>query len=102
SRRRHTICYRDWSSDVCSSDLHPHRNLAARDVTMEDVHLEFCAGTGEPGANGKLAIQGPSGSWTGNPLIDVLACGPVKSQRIGRSEERRVGKESSWLGVQSE
>src|SRR6266542_4182052 len=22
SRSRHTICYRDWSSDVCSSDLH--------------------------------------------------------------------------------
>src|SRR5207245_4198585 len=21
SRRRHTRCYRDWSSDVCSSDL---------------------------------------------------------------------------------
>src|SRR6266542_5298419 len=21
SSRRHTICYRDWSSDVCSSDL---------------------------------------------------------------------------------
>src|ERR1035437_8929473 len=21
SRRRHTICWRDWSSDVCSSDL---------------------------------------------------------------------------------
>src|SRR5207245_4458127 len=20
-RRRHTMCYRDWSSDVCSSDL---------------------------------------------------------------------------------
>src|SRR6266542_6289049 len=24
SRRRHTRCYRDWSSDVCSSDLHGH------------------------------------------------------------------------------
>src|SRR2546429_9595061 len=24
SRRRHTRCSRDWSSDVCSSDLHPH------------------------------------------------------------------------------
>src|SRR5207245_7440329 len=24
SRRRHKICYRDWSSDVCSSDLHRH------------------------------------------------------------------------------
>src|SRR5207245_6938103 len=27
SRRRHTRCYRDWSSDVCSSDLNP-QNLA--------------------------------------------------------------------------
>src|SRR3990172_9506118 len=26
SRRRHTRCSRDWSSDVCSSDLHPDRN----------------------------------------------------------------------------
>src|SRR6266542_6006863 len=25
SRRPHTICYRDWSSDVCSSDLHGRR-----------------------------------------------------------------------------
>src|SRR6266542_1350937 len=27
SRRRHTSCYRDWSSDVCSSDL-PRRPSA--------------------------------------------------------------------------
>src|SRR5208282_6935655 len=32
SRRRHTRCYRDWSSDVCSSDLEAH----GRSVT--DVH----------------------------------------------------------------
>src|SRR5256884_2142152 len=25
SRRRHTRCSRDWSSDVCSSDLVPYR-----------------------------------------------------------------------------
>src|SRR2546429_8449260 len=25
SRRRHTRCSRDWSSDVCSSDLFQHR-----------------------------------------------------------------------------
>src|SRR2546422_4187069 len=29
SRRRHTICSRDWSSDVCSSDL-PSARAAAR------------------------------------------------------------------------
>src|SRR5205809_3044253 len=26
SRRRHTICSRDWSSDVCSSDLATQKN----------------------------------------------------------------------------
>src|SRR2546422_11778026 len=29
SRRRHTRCSRDWSSDVCSSDLEPLGRLAA-------------------------------------------------------------------------
>src|SRR6266542_6496587 len=28
SRRRHTRCYRDWSSDVCSSDLMVPRVVA--------------------------------------------------------------------------
>src|SRR5712675_2839739 len=28
SRRRHTRCSRDWSSDVCSSDLSPPATLA--------------------------------------------------------------------------
>src|SRR6266542_3791849 len=37
SRRRHTSCYRDWSSDVCSSDLH--------------VHVVVFQGMGEPLAN---------------------------------------------------
>src|SRR5438128_3002223 len=30
SRRRHTRCYRDWSSDVCSSDLAPGAAPTAR------------------------------------------------------------------------
>src|SRR5256884_4464623 len=30
SRRRHTRCSRDWSSDVCSSDLSPSTRLAHR------------------------------------------------------------------------
>src|SRR5207245_5357228 len=33
SRRRHTRCYRDWSSDLCSSDLWiPVANQAARQL----------------------------------------------------------------------
>src|SRR2546422_7373682 len=30
SRRRHTRCSRDWSSDVCSSDLHWYRRVIER------------------------------------------------------------------------
>src|SRR5256884_4155098 len=30
SRRRHTRCSRDWSSDVCSSDLGPRASSARR------------------------------------------------------------------------
>src|SRR6266542_6089944 len=30
SRRRHTRCYRDWSSDVCSSDLFGVAAMPAR------------------------------------------------------------------------
>src|SRR6266542_3028540 len=30
SRRRHTRCYRDWSSDVCSSDLPDRRRRRKR------------------------------------------------------------------------
>src|SRR5476651_2763026 len=31
SRRRHTRYWRDWSSDVCSSDLGQHAGLRGRD-----------------------------------------------------------------------
>src|SRR2546429_6979731 len=49
SRRRHTRCSRDWSSDVCSSDLgvklvvaDPRRTeLAGR----ADIHLQMLPGT---------------------------------------------------------
>src|SRR2546422_8767284 len=39
SRRRHTRCSRDWSSDVCSSDLE-HRNIFAAIRTRKKVHAE--------------------------------------------------------------
>src|SRR2546422_10232732 len=32
SRRRHTRCSRDWSSDVCSSDLEAEHSLAVGQV----------------------------------------------------------------------
>src|SRR6266542_5257172 len=52
SRRRHTRCYRDWSSDVCSSDLgqlHRVENLRVAGTAAEiagqgDAHLVAARG----------------------------------------------------------
>src|SRR3989304_7079976 len=50
SRRRHTICSRDWSSDVCSSDLqhavrlmqHQHRSLGyCLQIVVGDHQRDF-------------------------------------------------------------
>src|SRR2546429_3078979 len=46
SRRRHTRCSRDWSSDVCSSDLLDHRHALAIDRSDQ----ERAAVRGEPKA----------------------------------------------------
>src|SRR5258707_6237090 len=87
SRRRHTRYWRDWSSDVCSSDLRDEERALARDVLARklDVAAELhaisschtCA-TGEPW---------PRGGYDGG---DCCA---------GRSEEGRVGEEGRSRGV---
>src|SRR3712207_9127753 len=86
SRRRHTRYWRDWSSDVCSSDL------------LDDVA-------------GRVGGDGVPVGGHGLPLaIDLLFEPPAAERRgetdgaaggqrvVGRSEERRVGEEcrSRW------
>src|SRR5438128_3034823 len=58
SRRRHTRCYRDWSSDVCSSDLppahpHVHRRAVARRLTREPSESSFGSPPGLPNFSAK-------------------------------------------------
>src|SRR2546421_12323835 len=76
SRRRHTRSDRDWSSDVCSSDLELRR-LGCR----EGLYLA----TAEPT------------QLTGDPLRRRPAVGVVG--RVRRSEERRVGEEGRSRGA---
>src|SRR5687768_2059793 len=42
SRRRHTRCSRDWSSDVCSSDLRVRNRLDKADCEPVTVYVEHC------------------------------------------------------------
>src|SRR3712207_7818382 len=83
SRRRHTRYWRDWSSDVCSSDL------VGRQVGPDP--FEQLVGPPPAFAPPKDAPR----SAALQPERDVLGHGQVGEQR---SEERRVGKEcrSRW------
>src|SRR2546422_4989216 len=80
SRRRHTRCSRDWSSDVCSSDLHSLRHA-------ESTEFRFLP----------AAIGQRSELVTGCRNLRCHVC-PTASLKQLRSEERRVGKEcrSRW------
>src|SRR5207245_8022281 len=75
SRRRHTRCYRDWSSDVCSSDLKLWIFCAPQFVTFINEIQAM------PGHGVRRAKKTLSAGFLGFMLEHQ------------RSEERRVGKE---------
>src|SRR5436305_10582819 len=56
SRRRHTRCGRDWSSDVCSSDLKIHLTLLALCATFA-----FAAFSTKVAGSGIIRFQESSG-----------------------------------------
>src|SRR5690606_40945118 len=98
----HTRFSRDWSSDVCSSDL--VGTLEEVQVTGKDgaVHA-ITAGAKDITSDGAIAgslasnISGMSNVQAGAAL--GLASGVLDFvSRLSRSEERRVGKEwrSGW------
>src|SRR5687768_1672967 len=87
SRRRHTRCSRDWSSDVCSSDLR-FESFVVNGSDEDDRQDE--AGIAKPTPQlysrhiAKMNIE--------NQAADLSNKIGFK-KRLCRSEERRVGKE---------
>src|SRR5690606_725941 len=60
SRRRHTRFSRDWSSDVCSSDLPPLLLLVRGPGDGGDLPVELAAGEGIEGEAHRLADLQPA------------------------------------------
>src|SRR5206468_5171054 len=93
SRRRHTRSDRDWSSDVCSSDLYI------------GAYFGWCYkkwGRSAPAPLLNLAVGGTTdaaAAWIEKHQFDVIiAVHDTPGLVELRSEERRVGKErrSQW------
>src|SRR5690606_40369495 len=100
-RRRHTRFSRDWSSDVCSSDLEGamgkkgdcwDRYKVRVDEVRESVRII------------RQCLEQLSGPLRRTPDFDPRALVPkkvnLKAQDYYRSEERRVGKEWRSRGSQ--
>src|SRR5207253_8609952 len=94
SRRRHTRWPRDWSSDVCSSDLH-HRQNEHKFLFFFEFGYELrCPDLACRIVRHRLQL-----------LVDVeislVRRVAARVRGVARSEERRVGKECRcgwWWG----
>src|SRR5207249_9235015 len=99
SRRRHTRSKRDWSSDVCSSDLgvmiYLAYNLYARRIDRDVLRPDPKKAT-----PARMYMDGVDFMPTSRSVLygyhfkSIAAAGPI------RSEERRVGKECRGWGWQ--
>src|SRR5690606_41096816 len=73
SRRRHTRFSRDWSSDVCSSDLWvpdgAHHYPDARRTAAEATMFTVAAGAAVQGLLVSLATRGLGSCWIGSTIF---------------------------------
>src|SRR5699024_11726028 len=96
SRRRHTRSKRDWSSDVCSSDLIPasSSSKALTWAAAEDAGIERCS------AISLILSVFSLRSFNISILTSEERALPIDDNNFpSRSEERRVGKEVKYRGV---
>src|SRR5690606_40273608 len=98
-RRRHTRFSRDWSSDVCSSDLVSGGSAVPASVTATSQGGGFQVKKGLSVWDAVAILVGVVvgiGIFGFPPLVAMNA--PSAGAYMGRSEERRVGKEGKWRG----
>src|SRR5207245_7740547 len=86
SRRRHTRCYRDWSSDVCSSDLSPRKSPCVPKRVAYTVTFW--------GTRGSIPTPGAqTARYGGNtPCVAVEGAGGGGGGEIGRASGRKEGR----------
>src|SRR5436309_12724228 len=92
SRRRHTRFSRDWSSDVCSSDLPWEVTDPEKRKVPESFLLK--GGQGFPIAYVPAPVGPTTAQMSANNYFCLTNCAQQGNKTpLTRSEERRVGKE---------
>src|SRR5206468_4959071 len=99
--RRHTRSDRDWSSDVCSSDLQPGYRFSSAGISLVyrgTFYRLFAAAFSRPCHRGNRTVE-TFAAAAAPAFSDVVWPSSVRILYTARSEERRVGKEfrSVWL-----
>src|SRR5690606_40881697 len=99
--RRHTRFSRDWSSDVCSSDL-AQRQCGLLLGCLFTVKLSsdvVIVGEEAPEQQAALPLRMDIDVVVGQEELSFSGFGLTAEVAGGRSEERRVGKECcGWVG----
>src|SRR5207249_8506604 len=99
---RHTRSKRDWSSDVCSSDLFALKNFIAQRTAPEIAHgIVDIVGIADTGDDSFRAVCEDVGVGVEFVRFAPRGDGGMLGCRdaVGRSEERRVGKECGGGGL---
>src|SRR5205814_3450050 len=86
SRRRHTRCLSDWSSDVCSSDLLWNTAGGLGGIALAWLLDREQARAAEPAP--ASSARPPHFAPKAKRVVQIFCC---------RSEERRVGEGESYM-----
>src|SRR5205814_4691907 len=96
SRRRHTRCLSDWSSDVCSSDLSLANDAKRLSALRDQLEHGLLNRVPHSRINGARAVRTPNTANLVFPGVEGEAL--LIALDLKRSEERRVGTEC-WSGL---
>src|SRR5206468_5463054 len=99
SRRRHTRSDRDWSSDVCSSDLYARGRLQTK--VREVLGAEQSARGEDRARSGIWKWRWVLGLATATAIVLLVTLPLSRTPKAPRSEERRVGNECGCRGWRS-
>src|SRR5207245_8377496 len=99
SRRRHTRCYRDWSSDVCSSDLGDEGRLTTAKVLslLDRVGEDIVACVRQASSSARVENFVHGTTIASNAVIEnKTAFTGLMTTKIGRAPGRERGKDDRW------